>query len=482
MAFHGFQGKDQSNKKRYLLPLFTLHDFMFSEKKVKKVMKSIEDSFEYTQRSNEFEQIHNTPEKIMKYADTIVAEIEKKERLLSKRKPKQLVFVDEDSIRTESQFHHPVSYFAPHSPEIADNEEELSDSHSFDEQIHAMNENIGGNVADNTSEVEMVEKLQNQETYFHAYLGLKKSTVISNSLRASRLGRMIPILPVPLPENTYRVVVKWRLRVLLDQHRDHTHRILLRHFLQGHVEDTVNADLDSLLDVMFRRLESVNSSTFIKKKGGKKIGWHALVIDHSNVKFARSFVDEVWPSNQCDRIKHLNIFLPKVADAMKTVHLIIDDDFMLQIEGTLSSKIFLLNLSFLPDQFFGTKDCPFLDLSFKQILGQLRNDEATNSLIKNTFGSKTILCRDCYRQMTGKVMSLIAYGAFTDKMVISNTLLSNNIDMFWKTLSMVIPGSVLQSLVSDATYVRKSMPHTCTLLHTAVNHSNVPQEPHFGSQ
>ena len=51
MAFHGFHGKDQSNKKRDLLPLFTLHDFMFSEKKMKKVMKSIEDSFEYTQRS-----------------------------------------------------------------------------------------------------------------------------------------------------------------------------------------------------------------------------------------------------------------------------------------------------------------------------------------------------------------------------------------------------------------------------------------------
>jgi hypothetical protein len=74
-----------------------------------------------------------------------VAEIEKKERLLSKRKPKQLVFMDEDSIPTESQFHHPVSYFALHSPEIADNEEELSDSHSFDEQIHAMNDNAGGN-------------------------------------------------------------------------------------------------------------------------------------------------------------------------------------------------------------------------------------------------------------------------------------------------------------------------------------------------
>ena len=51
-----------------------------------------------------------------------------------------------------------MSYFA-HSPEIADNEEELSDSHSFDEQIHAMNENTGGNVADIT--LQMVEKLQN---------------------------------------------------------------------------------------------------------------------------------------------------------------------------------------------------------------------------------------------------------------------------------------------------------------------------------
>ena len=74
-----------------------------------------------------------------------------------------MFFTDEDSIPTESQFHHSVSYFAPHSPEIADNEEELSDSHSFDEQNHTMNENTGGNVADITSKVQMVEKSQNQE-------------------------------------------------------------------------------------------------------------------------------------------------------------------------------------------------------------------------------------------------------------------------------------------------------------------------------
>jgi hypothetical protein len=39
---------------------------MFSEKKMNKLMKSIEESFEYTQITNEFEQTHNTPEKIMK--------------------------------------------------------------------------------------------------------------------------------------------------------------------------------------------------------------------------------------------------------------------------------------------------------------------------------------------------------------------------------------------------------------------------------
>ena len=62
---------------------------------------------------------------MMKYADSIVAEIEKKERLLSKRKPKKLFFADDDSIPTESLFH-PVSFLAL-SSNITDNEEELSD-------------------------------------------------------------------------------------------------------------------------------------------------------------------------------------------------------------------------------------------------------------------------------------------------------------------------------------------------------------------
>ena len=42
--------------------VYTTRIYVFG-KKMKKLMKSIDDSFEYTQKTNEFEQIHNTPEK-----------------------------------------------------------------------------------------------------------------------------------------------------------------------------------------------------------------------------------------------------------------------------------------------------------------------------------------------------------------------------------------------------------------------------------
>ena len=51
-------------------------------------------------------------------------------------------------------------YFTP-SPDIADNIEELSEIHSFYEQVHSMNENTG-NLGDITDEVEMAEKFHNQ--------------------------------------------------------------------------------------------------------------------------------------------------------------------------------------------------------------------------------------------------------------------------------------------------------------------------------
>ena len=83
-----------------------------------------------------------------------------------------------------------------------------------------------------------------------------------------------------------------------------------------------------------------------------------------------------------------------------------------------------------------------------------------------------------------RAMSLVAYGPFTDKMKISDPTSHDNVNHFWKMLSMVIPGSVTQPpfVAGNATNVSKVMPNTCTLLHTNVDLSTVCQEPHFDYQ
>ena len=151
---------------------------------------------------------------------------------------------------------------------------------------------------------------------------------------------------------------------------------------------------------------------------------------------------------------------------MKAVSYIMEDDTMLQISGVPPDKVFVLNLSFLPDTFFSTKNCPFLDIGQQQIMGQVGTDQATWSLIRASFRTKRILA-ECFRQMTGGAMSLVAYhGPFTDKMKISDPTSHDNVNHFWKMLSMVIPGSVMQPPFEAgiATNFRKGMPHTCTLL------------------
>ena len=215
------------------------------------------------------------------------------------------------------------------------------------------------------------------------------------------------------------------------------------------------------------------------------MGWHVLVITPRKREAAMKFFeDNSCPSFKCRRIDDLRFFLEKIAEAMKAVSYIMEDDTMLQISGVPPEKVFVLNLSFLPDTFFSTKNCPFLDIGQQQIMGQVGTDQATWSLIRASFRTKRILA-ECFRQMTGGAMSLVAYhGPFTDKMKISDPTSHDNVNHFWKMLSMVIPGSVSQPpfAAGNATNVSKGMPHACTLLHTHVNLSMVRQEPHFDYQ
>ena len=147
------------------------------------------------------------------------------------------------------------------------------------------------------------------------------------------------------------------------------------------------------------------------------MGWHVLVITprkrEAAMKF--SFKDDSRPSFKCRRIDDLLFVLEKIAEAMKAVSYIMEDDTMLQISGVPPDKVFVLNLSFLPENFFSTKNCPFLDIGQQQIMGQVGTDQATWSLIRASFRTKRILA-ECFRQMTGVAMSLLTFGPFTDKM------------------------------------------------------------------
>jgi len=111
--------------------------------------------------------------------------------------------------------------------------------------------------------------------------------------------------------------MKWKLRVLLYKNKENSDHKLLRFFVQGHLGANKNValDVDKLLLIMFERVEKIRSLlASYQKKGGKKLGWHVLVITarkrEAAMKF--SFKDDSRPSFKCRRIDDLLFFLEKL--------------------------------------------------------------------------------------------------------------------------------------------------------------------------
>ena len=62
-----------------------------------------------------------------------------------------------------------------------------------------------------------------------------------------------------------------------DQHRHHNDHRLLRFFLQGHLDNNANVDLDVILKIVLKILDAVNSFLLIIKKGTQE-GWMACIL------------------------------------------------------------------------------------------------------------------------------------------------------------------------------------------------------------
>ena len=81
----------------------------------------------------------------------------------------------------------------------------------------------------------------------------------------------------------------------------------------------------------------------LSKKGRKEggVGWHVLVITPRKREAAMKFFeDNSCPSFKCCRIDDLCFFLEKIAEAMKAVSYIMEDDTMPQISGVPPDKVF----------------------------------------------------------------------------------------------------------------------------------------------
>ena len=110
--------------------------------------------------------------------------------------------------------------------------------------------------------------------------------VVSKSLTATRLGKDISIVPVPLRENANRFVMKWKLGVLLDKNKENSDRKLLCFFLQGHLGANKNValDVDKLLPIMLERVEEIRSLSVIKKRAERRWDGMYLSLHVANVK------------------------------------------------------------------------------------------------------------------------------------------------------------------------------------------------------
>ena len=216
--------------------------------------------------------------------------------------------------------------------------------------------------------------------------------------------------------------------------------------------EKVDPDLDKLL-IWKERRKSIRFPWFAQKIGGKKVRWQALAINPcktDNLNSTRNFVSEVWTTFQCLQINDLRWFLQNNCCRHENCK-IYYGRWQPPWSRAFHLERFFVEFVLFSRRFFRPKIFPFLDLGKQKIVDQIGTDKATEFLIKGSSFDRKNRHVDFCRQMTGKAMSLVACGAFTEKM---NTTSNKNIDMFWNRLLTFIPDTVLQPVVSDATDVR----------------------------
>ena len=111
--------------------------------------------------------------------------------------------------------------------------------------------------------------------------------------------------------------------------------------------------------------------------------------------------DNIIPPNTAK----IDDFLCFITDSLRLIKTILrTDNFLYDIEGIEQERMFFLNLSFLPDGFFGTEenDDTFLHVA-KSFCTSEKINEPPILLLKQTFKTTTT-CKALAKTMEGKAM------------------------------------------------------------------------------
>jgi len=304
---------------------------------------------------------------------------------------------------------------------------------------------------------------------------------MANVPSATRNGTIMVVKGVPIADCSIRKnVFLWRISCLFKRQRKSKERLLLVRYFdhddkgkETRLDDSV---LDFVLNKFYVVLESglVNKTSFgISRKFRNHIG-PAMILWKTH--FPRDFRLHQKDNNMPPNAAEIEDFLCFITDSLRLIKTVLrTDNFLYVIDGIEQERVFFLNLSFLPDEFFGTeeKDDPFLHVA-KSFCTSEKIYHPPIRLLQQTFKT-TAKYKELANTMEGKAMQVFPFKNYTDSLKYSKLDLPN-VKPFWHMIkSLLLPGYNDVSSNND-----RVIPHTATMLFTnsGKNGYPKPQKPH----
>jgi hypothetical protein len=292
--------------------------------------------------------------------------------------------------------------------------------------------------------------------------------VFSKDLSATRMGKELKIVPLPInDEQSLLKFQEWRIEVMMKERnakRSYIISFLNKHNIQQYTNRQVVEGLQRRMNIM------INAGIWKKRNSG----YYRL----KSLKTKKDFClfDSLWMREWSTHWKwegieyapqeERHVFMRSLEIWFKAVQDLLQNDFFLGVENVPKEKMFFLNLSFLPDSFFGTLDDPYMHAA-ANFCSENKYDAFMSKFLKTTFKTKVHL-EEHGGVMAFGAMRIFSFKHYTKELKWSETT-NQNIAWFWNLIEFCISGTIRRQS-------HEVMPHMCTMMYTV---NEIPQQPHY---